>query len=307
VNLDLPRKPKQLVRRRRKNNVDRFSANYLQLLAERYGNGLLDRFNCSRCNRLSLDPIGWNSRDQPLCEVCADREKAPEDSEPRPHIKGLRLGDAAELRQFAEKRGICVEAIELAQRMGTAKIGVVCGYPSIVLLDQSGRCMEGRRLDNLEYPASGGLDERKAHTIKGSQKNWPVGILPHEQYLRRSRVIALVEGSTDYFAALHFAVELGKEGVVPVSVLSRGIKELHPKSTTLLRGRRVRIFPHEDGDGLGIRAALNWAKHLERLGCQIDFFVFRGLRKANGEPVKDLNDCAAICAKHAPRLKELFP
>lgn len=302
------RKIKRLVRRRKYNAV-RFSASsvYLQLLAERYSTGLLTPFRCSRCNRPALDPVGWNGSQRPLCEPCSDRIKPPEKPEPRSHIKGLRLGTAAELRQFANARGICVEALKQAQQMGTAKVGMVCGYPSIVLLDQSGRCMEARQVDNLKYPAIAGLDERKAHTIRGGQKNWPVGVLPHQQYLRRCRLIALVEGSADYFAALHFAITFRKEGVIPVAVLSRGIKEFHPKARRLFRGKRVRLFPHEDHDQLGVAAALGWARQLQSLNCSVDIFRFKGLRKRDGSPVKDLNDCVELAPEQSEKLQEMFP
>jgi hypothetical protein len=53
----------------------RFGASdYLGLLAERLSQGLLNRFHCSGCARLAIDPIGFNGRGQPLCANCADPE-----------------------------------------------------------------------------------------------------------------------------------------------------------------------------------------------------------------------------------------
>src|SRR5208337_1443239 len=244
------RPPKRLVGRRQYQSYRPLSSlAYPILLGNRYGEGLLVPFICARCARPALDPIGWNGPAQPLCERCADPVRLPEPAEPRPLVRGLRIGTDGELQRFADARGICVEAIRQAQRMGTARVGVVCGYPSIVLMDQSGRCMESRRLDNLKYPASGGLGERKAHTLKGSQKAWPVGILPYRQYLRRCALIAIVEGTPDYFAALPFAHVFGTIGIVPVAVLSRAVHGFHPATNELFRGKRVRIFPHHDPDG----------------------------------------------------------
>jgi hypothetical protein len=215
-------------------------------------------------------------------------------------VCGLRLGTEAELQRFADKRGICVEALEQAQRMGTARVGIVCRHPSIVLLDQSGRCMEARRLDNLKYPAIGGLPERKAHTIAHSCKAWPVGILPYRQYLRRCDLIALVEGGPDYFAALHFAHVSGATGVVPAAVLSRAVTGFHPGSNELFQGKRVRIFPHHDPDGRSYKNALAWAWQLKQLGCKVDFFTFEDL------PAKDLNDCATLGPEFSKQLEGMF-
>jgi hypothetical protein len=293
--------PKRLVRRRQYQSYRPLSSlAYPIRLGTRYGEELLVPFVCARCARPALDPIGWNGPGQPLCERCADPVKPPEPAEPRPLVRGLRLGTDAELQRFADARGICVEALELAQRMGTARVGIVCGYASIILLDQSGRCMEARRLDNLHYSATGDLSERKAHTIRGSQKAWPVGILPNRHYLRRCELIALVEGGPDYFAALHFAHVFGKSGIVPAAVLSRAVHGFHPASNELFRGKRVRIFPHHDTDGGCERSAINWGHQLRQLGCQVDFFTFEDL------PAKDLNDCSKLGPEFSKRLEGMF-
>lgn len=299
--------PKRLVRRRQYQPYHPLaSLAYPILLGNRYGEGLLVPFICARCARPALDPIGWDESGQPLCEQCADPVRPPEPAEPRPLVRGLRLGTAAELREFANNRGICVEALEQGQRMGTARIGHVCGYPSIVLLDQSGRCMEARRLDNLRYPAAGALGERKAHTLAHSLKSWPVGISPYRQHIRRCQMVALVEGGPDYFAALHFAYVFGKSGIVPAAVLSRAVSGFHPASNELFRGKRVRIFPHQDPDQRGVANALNWATQLQKLNCHVDLFRFKGLVKRDGAPVKDLNDCVELPDSDSSRMEEMF-
>lgn len=43
-----------------------------RLLADRFNRGLLFPFVCSNCGIVHLDPIGWNGRNQPLCQICAD-------------------------------------------------------------------------------------------------------------------------------------------------------------------------------------------------------------------------------------------
>jgi hypothetical protein len=47
---------------------------HLRLLAERESEGLLSWFQCSKCGREALDPIGFDGPHQALCENCADPE-----------------------------------------------------------------------------------------------------------------------------------------------------------------------------------------------------------------------------------------
>jgi hypothetical protein len=48
-----------------------FASSYSHLLSERYAQGLLEPFYCTRCGEASLDPLGWNGRGMPLCGRCA--------------------------------------------------------------------------------------------------------------------------------------------------------------------------------------------------------------------------------------------
>jgi hypothetical protein len=286
---------------------------YLSLLAERSGSGLLEPFQCTRCGRLHLDLGGITTENRPLCVWCADPATCPEPAERRPNTTSLREGTIDELRRFAVARKIRVEALELAQRTGTARIGFVCGFLSIVLLDQSGRTAEARRLDGKPFPPFMGKDfelgERKAHTIRHSQKNWPVGILPAPDYRDEVNILALVEGGPDFFAAHHFALLQKRTDIQPVAVLGRGQAKrgFHPDSLELFCGRRIRIFPHVDDDGGGLDQAIVWARQLEALGCEADLFRLDGLKRADGSPIKDLNDCVEITPSQAHELGELFP
>jgi hypothetical protein len=231
----------------------------------------------------------------------------------RPVLSGLRKASRAELQQIADSRNIELRAVELAHDLGTLRVGEVCGYPSWVLLDASGLCAEARRLDGKKYPAvttdNVQLSERKAHTLRGSRKDWPVGILPAAEYQKNVETILAVEGGPDYLAALHFSLKQRKTGILPVAILGRGqgLRGLHPDSLEHFRGKRVRIYPHDDTDGGSYRSALRWAKQLRDVGAEVDFFTFKGLCKADGSRVKDLNDCTELAPEHAHRLEELFP
>ena len=64
-----------------------------------------------------------------------------------PRLTGLRKATPNGLQQIAVSRNISVSAVELAQDLGTLRVGKVCGFLSWVILDQSGRCAEARRLN----------------------------------------------------------------------------------------------------------------------------------------------------------------
>lgn len=279
------------------------------MLEERFAGGLLEPFQCAGCGRLYFDPLGWTDARQPLCGQCADPVGYPEQAELRPNLSTLREGTIAELSHFAVARHICIEALETAQRMGTARVGRICGFPSIVLLDQSGRCAEGRRLDNKKYPSIGSLKRRKSHTLAHSKKNWPVGILPASEYCNKLNIIVLVEGLPDFFSALHFAQLQKRADIQPVAILGRvqATHGFHPDSLELFRGRRVRVYPHADSDGGGLEQAIRWARQLERINCEVDLFRLDGLKKADGSPIKDLNDCVEIAPDQAHELEALLP
>lgn len=232
----------------------------------------------------------------------------------RPNISGFAKGSRSELQQIADSRRLDIRAVELAQDLGTLRVGDVCGYHSWILFDQSGLCAEGRRLNRKPYPALAiagkiKLSERKAHTLRGSRKDWPVGILPAKEYRQSVEALLLVEGGPDYLAALHFMLRQKRRGVLPVAMLGRGqgLRGLHPESLEHFRGRRVRIVPHDDPDGGSYLSAARWAKQLRAVGAKVDCFNLKGLQTANGKAVKDLNDCCELAINQAAELEKLLP
>jgi hypothetical protein len=185
-------------------------------------------------------------------------------------------------------------------RNGFLAFGKVCGLPSWIVLDASRKLAEGRRLDGSLYPAAHGLSARKTHTLKGSQKNWPLGLT------MGSGPILLVEGSGDFVAA-HYFCSFTKRSATswhPVALLGASVKSIHPEAVPLIRGRRVRIVPH--ADAAGAKAGLLWAKLLKQLHCAVDGFDLSNLPKSDGSPVTDLNDCTVMSQDHQAELKQLF-
>jgi len=213
----------------------------------------------------------------------------------QPQPEGLRVplqnGTEADRRLVAESRRITPEAVSLALALRTLTFSIVNGFRCWLLVDAEERCVEARRLDGMPFTSCGTLGRRKAHTLRGSRKNWPLGAAVLRR-LPEFRTLLLVEGGPDYLAALHFAYELERWDVLPVAMLGRGTgARIDPGALELMRGRRVRLYPHNDADGGGTQSARQWATQLIGVDCEVDFFDFKELRRADGTPVKDLNDC----------------
>ena len=136
---------------------------------------------------------------------------APMKTSPRKEVKPRELilpsldkGTQEDWHAVAKSRCLSSFTVELAVWLGNVFFAEVCGHRSWVLTDQTRRCAEARRIDGKPFPAIGSLGERKAHTLKGSQKNWPVGLHGVNEHLRESDWILLVEGTPDFLAALFF-------------------------------------------------------------------------------------------------------
>jgi hypothetical protein len=115
----------------------------------------------------------------------------------------------------------------------------------------------------------------------------------------------LVEGGPDYLAALHFCHLFDVHDLLPVAMLGKA--SIMPEALELLKGRQVRIYPHNDPNGGGLKASEQWARDLKAAGCAVKRFGFEGLRRRDGKPVNDLNDAALIHADDAEQLSSLLP
>ena len=218
----------------------------------------------------------------------------------------LHPGTEHDWRKLAQLRGHIPPAMGLASSMGVLRFGTVHSFPCWIITDEANITAEARRLDGLPFPAIGSLGERKAHTLPGSSKAWPVGLTPRHSRLDLFQQIALVEGGPDLLAAYHFAYLLNGGAWLPVSMLGRNCS-IAPEALPLFRGRVVKIFLHADADGGGLDAAKRWAAQLNNAGAaSVDGFSFDGLRMENGTAINDLNDCAYITAELRPELDQLF-
>jgi hypothetical protein len=181
-------------------------------------------------------------------------------------------------------------AVAAMQQGGVLRFGTVCEQACWIVTDAAGLCAEARRLDGKWFEAFGKLGARKAHTLPGSVKHWPVGLRLDGLLSEYFKKVLWLEGSGDLAAGYHFAVH--SADWLPVAMLGASVRQLHPDAVQWLKGKQVRIVPHTDAAGK--LASERWGAALDAIGCAVDTFELGGLRRADGSPVKDLNDCTDL-------------
>lgn len=183
------------------------------------------------------------------------------------------------IRALADLRGVGFEAVELAV-LNLRTVGF-CTWHSLncwALTDQAGRIAEIRRMDGKPFPATATLGERKAHTLRGSVKNHPVGIASGVKFPPNFPAL-LVEGSGDYLAAVDVVTNAGSERV-PLAMLGSSAT-IGDHALPWFKGRDVVVLAHRDEAGL--KAGKRWAEQLAPL-CLVRLVALEG---------GDLNDLVA--------------
>ena len=226
------------------------------------------------------------------------------------NLSALSQGSIEDFKAVAEIRNIHYQAVAAASHMGCLLFGKVCGYACWVITDASHYSAEARRIDGQVFPPIGTLGERKAHTLKGSSKSWPIGLASSS--LRAGDGLLLVEGGPDFLAALHFKFinRLNKNVGrlwAPVAMLGRS-NSIHPEALAMMKDCSIRLYPHSDPDGGGKAAAERWAQAIHDAGAtNIYYFTFEGISMTDGQPVTDLNDCTSCHADSINELNNILP
>lgn len=172
-----------------------------------------------------------------------------------------------QIRQIAEVRKLSPSGIHLAANWGVLRIGELFGQTSWILTDDSYIAAEARRLDGKPYEAIGDLGERKAHTLKGSKKDWPIGLKLKTIDVAKISNAVLCEGGPDYLAAMELIFVWGDSNALPLTMLGahcligvEAIKLLVPKS--------IQIIAHTDATRTGEDGALRRQNQLSFAGCK---------------------------------------
>lgn len=214
-----------------------------------------------------------------------------------PHWPALREGTAHDWQTLASLRRIDTAACRIADGAGLLRFGKWKGTPAWFITDEDRLNAQARRMDGLPWPAI----NAKAQTLPGARAGWPVGLRTGQHY----PALLIVEGSSDLLAALHFIVRT-RDPVTwfPVAMLGAA-QNIPADALPILAGKRVRLYPHDDD--AGHKGASKWGRQLASVGCEVDWFDFHDLRKADGLPVNDLNDAALIHPDDAHKLEGLLP
>jgi hypothetical protein len=223
-----------------------------------------------------------------------------EERRQRPDARQFNRGTEAELQSLAEARPYGIEGLRLADKRGLLVFGKVCGFQCYLVKDCGGRLIEARRLDCEPFPAFKNLPARKAHTIRGSQKGWPLGIVEASEFEH----IALVEGIPDFLHAHQLVYAEGAPQRVGVVAMLSASPKICEEALGLFKDKRVRLFPHVDR--AGVESALRWCAQLKAAGATYDLFDLHSYKTSTGESVNDLCDLSKISADAFEEYRELW-
>jgi hypothetical protein len=227
------------------------------------------------------------------------------DTKPKPVFPDFRTGTTADFQQLASLRNIGREGLEFAGERGLLWFATLKDCPAWIVTDAARVNAQARRMDGQGWNHL--PDCPKAYTLPGAWASWPIGITEAQPF----RAIALCEGGPDFLAAHYLtlweqAAHHAKRDVqcAPVTMLGAS-QRIHPDALPLFTGKRVRIFGHDDEAGRG--AVERWAAQLASVGADVDAFNFAGLRQADGQPVKDLNDSLLMDVGGFARVERMLP
>lgn len=204
---------------------------------------------------------------------------------PGPNLSAIKSCSESDLEQIVKLRSIPIVGLRLARDRN-----LLFSYsdprhgPCWLITDDARRSAICRKLDGTSFHSFRTGKETKSRVRKDSEANWPIGIAQAGGLSS----IALTEGAPDFLAAFALAYPGAVESLVaPVCITGAGCS-IHAEALPMFRGKRVRIFGHADQAG---QAAIErWAEQLAGVQAEVDGFDFSGLVKADGSPVKDLND-----------------
>jgi len=243
-----------------------------------------------RGNLLKKDGNGGFSPPQRV--VSSPQQQKPEQTERKPPARdGFREPTPAELQAILFHRELGgITGLTWAAQRGVLVVGQWRDWLCYGLTDASGRVLEVRRVDNEPFPEMGPLPKRKSHSLKGSEKAWPVGIQEAIDY----PAIALVEGIPDFLVA-HDAI-IWEQGTreqpqavqcAPVAMLSAS-PAICADALPFFKGKRVRIFAHAEKTGLA--GADKWRRQLIETAERVDLLDFSKDVRPDGTWPNDLDE-----------------
>lgn len=176
---------------------------------------------------------------------------------------------------------IGLRGLQLASDRGQLWIN----HSRFVVTDSSRHVRADRNLDGTPLKLSSG-SETKSRTLGCG--TWPVGCA---DFGERPLVI-MAEGVSDFLAAHHLLVSEGAQKVASVCAVLGASSRIHPLALEHFSGKSVLIFC--DADDPGIMGARRWRDQLNEHCRVVQLYRFKGLRRDDGKPVKDLRDFLSV-------------
>jgi hypothetical protein len=211
----------------------------------------------------------------------------------------LERGGESDFAELAALRGLPIEAVRIAHRLGCLRFTVYHGTPCYALTDGEQKFLQLRRLDGAPFPFP------KDKPIKAW--NWPgcrmvpLGIL----HLDSERPVLMAEGAVSFLELLallhltHGTQDSWRWAILAMPGASARIPDaLLPK----LQGRQIRIIG--DRDDAGQRATQLWADQCRRLRCDVDLAELSALPELDHPPKADLGDLLRLA--HSTRKTEIL-
>lgn len=233
-------------------------------------------------------------------KATSDAEKAAQRKTWPPFTPPLTSETGSEeiaLSALAALRHVSLAGVKLMAARGLLWFTAWKDSPAWVVTDGARVNAQVRRMDGKLWPAIG----KKAQTLPGSCAAWPIGAESSKPF----PVVLLVEGGPDLLAAHHWIHTHGREGdTAAVGVLGSS-NTIPADALAHFAAKRVRIMAH--ADDAGREAARRWKGQLDTVGARVDAADFTGLLMADGQPVKDLNDCTQLRPEDQPQLEDLIP
>jgi len=244
---------------------------------------------------LAVPKTEWNSQ-------TAVREEESEAGKKRLLLPLLEKPTASELSMLSSQRSIAIEALQIAVERGFlwTYTGRDENARAWILTDSARKNAVGRRLDGNVWKSTG----RKSKTLSGAWGNWPIGIMEAGDY----PAIGLAEGTPDFLSVIAHARACGVEHLVAPVCLSGAAMWIPESVLPRFKGKRVRIFIHNDPAGK--IAANRWNAQLCEAGAIVDGYSFDGLIQSDGRPVEDLNDFCRLgyecCQQHRSAVESVM-
>lgn len=200
-----------------------------------------------------------------------------------PDLSRFGVGTADQLNRLSLLRGFSMEGLQLASQRGFLIFGLKHNFEVYGVKDQSGLLGEVRRLDGQWFASTASTPAHKSHTLKGSSKNWPLGIVEAAGCSK----IAMTEGLPDFLACFDFIHREHKVDVVsPVAMLAASVV-IDSQALPRFINKQVRLYPHYDQ--AGVEAAKRWTRQLKGIAASISYFKFSEFDSIND--LADLNRC----------------